>query len=61
MTGKLACVSMTGNLVRHASRMNNRVSNTAPTYRKYRAKGIGRSVCPVQGSIWQALSELKRQ
>jgi hypothetical protein len=48
-------------LVRHAARMSNRVSNAPPTYRKYRAKGIGRSVCPVQGSIWQALSELKRQ
>src|SRR4030088_2244072 len=41
MTGKSACaLSATGILGKHASKINNRASNTQPTYRKYRASGM---------------------
>src|SRR5439155_23872303 len=41
MIGELMCaLSVTGELVRQASRMNTRVNNIPPTQRKYRARGI---------------------
>ena len=43
--------SVAGNFGRYGSEINSSASNAPPTYRKYRARGIPHSICPLPATL----------
>src|SRR5258705_2945741 len=51
MAGREFPQSATGNFGRYGSEIKSSASNAPPTYRKYRARGIPHSICPLPATL----------